>query len=385
MAQGSFTRKDDFEFKHIDQLDEPVFSDTTELKTNLDSQAVELRTYTNDTLLEELEANDAPETSGANKIGLYSTFGDNVQDAIDAIEAAGTGSVPPDETITDAKMASDIKIGSLSSLVAIITGAARNSVVAAINFVTELLGNLSSLDTTEKSNLVGAINEVNSKTASVLTTQGDLLVRGAVNNQRLPIGTARKVLSVNSTANGLEYVDSLQSLMTAQGDILVASGVNAPTRLAIDSTPNKALISNGTTIVYGYSLLGRYDPSDSVLKSANTERTFNGTNQIRKQFGIQRQGKVRIKGEFKTGDGNVATLDISSYNTVIAPGTLTVIGTGAGTLSTSYVSFSMDTTLDVMAGGVIALRGSCAGVGISIRNVTICASESGILNSVVQD
>ena len=40
---------------------------------------------------------------------------------------------------------------------------------------------------------------------SPTTTQGDLIVRGASADGRLPIGAAGKVLKVNSSANGLEY------------------------------------------------------------------------------------------------------------------------------------------------------------------------------------
>ena len=42
---------------------------------------------------------------------------------------------------------------------------------------------------------------------SPTTTQGDIIVRGSSADERLAIGTAGKVLKVNSSANGLEYGD----------------------------------------------------------------------------------------------------------------------------------------------------------------------------------
>jgi len=44
--------------------------------------------------------------------------------------------------------------------------------------------------------------------ASIMTTQGDLLVKGASGLERLPIGTSGQALQVNSAGNGLEFVDA---------------------------------------------------------------------------------------------------------------------------------------------------------------------------------
>ena len=43
--------------------------------------------------------------------------------------------------------------------------------------------------------------------ASVLTAQGDIIVRGAGQAERLAIGTARQILRVNAGSTGLEYLD----------------------------------------------------------------------------------------------------------------------------------------------------------------------------------
>ena len=48
----------------------------------------------------------------------------------------------------------------------------------------------------------------------------------------ISLGSARQVLAVNSGATALEYVASMQSLMTAQADMIYASAANTPVRLA---------------------------------------------------------------------------------------------------------------------------------------------------------
>lgn len=46
------------------------------------------------------------------------------------------------------------------------------------------------------------------------------------------VGTARQTLVMNSGATALEWVASMQSLLTAQGDMIYASAANTPARLA---------------------------------------------------------------------------------------------------------------------------------------------------------
>ena len=44
--------------------------------------------------------------------------------------------------------------------------------------------------------------------SSIMTTQGDLLVKGASGLERVPVGTAGQALAVNSAGNGVEFVDA---------------------------------------------------------------------------------------------------------------------------------------------------------------------------------
>jgi len=216
--------------------------------------------------------------TGAAEIGCTGATA-NVQAFITAIEAAGSGTTPGAGVVTDNMMATDVKIGSLAALIATITGTNRDNVVAAINFVVGLLGTYSLLTTTEKGNLVAAINEVNAKTVSVLTTLGDIIVRGASDAQRLAIGTAYQSLNVNSAGNGLQYQTSLQSLMTAAGDIIVASGANTPARKAKGSALQVLQVNaGGTDLEYAdkmtYAGFDGQDFATSINSGATLTKTI---------------------------------------------------------------------------------------------------------------
>lgn len=91
-----------------------------------------------------------------------------------------------DNTITDAKLNPDIKIGSLAAL----TTTAKTSVQVAVNELDTKIGRLTSLSTTEKSSLVSAINELYAR--FVITTMiADLAVTsekifdGAITDEKL--------------------------------------------------------------------------------------------------------------------------------------------------------------------------------------------------------
>lgn len=85
---------------------------------------------------------------------------------------------------------------------------------------------------------------------ALMTTTGDILVASGPNAPaRVAIGTARQNLQVNSGATGLQYASSLQSLMTAQGDIVQASSANTPARLAIGTARQNLAVNSGATAV----------------------------------------------------------------------------------------------------------------------------------------
>lgn len=135
-----------------------------QLKAKFDEAAGIIKTYLNSTLIAELEASGAADKIGA----VVGGASGKIQDFIDAVEAAGTGSLPPSGTVTNTMMATDVKIGSLASL----TTTSKASVQGAINELVTKIGTLSSLSTTEKNSLVGAVNEV----VSSVSTSNNLIV-----------------------------------------------------------------------------------------------------------------------------------------------------------------------------------------------------------------
>ena len=66
------------------------------------------------------------------------------------------------------------------------------------------------------------------------TTQGDIIVRGAADDERLGIGTAGQVLKVNGTGDGLEWANDAGTALTTRGDLLTRDATDE-VRLPIGS------------------------------------------------------------------------------------------------------------------------------------------------------
>lgn len=74
----------------------------------------------------------------------------------DEINGLSPVTAPPDSSVTNAKMASDVKIGSLAALATSV----KTSIQAAINEIVASIGALSGLTTTAKNTIVAALNEI---------------------------------------------------------------------------------------------------------------------------------------------------------------------------------------------------------------------------------
>lgn len=133
-----------------------------------------------------------------------------------------------DAGIYGAKSLADINntaIGTLSNL----TTTDKTSIVGAVNEVNgkaDGIGTLSSLTTTDKTSLVGAVNEVNEKTNDIgtlanLTTTDKTSLVGAVNEVNSNLGTLANLTTTNksSTVGAINEVNTnlgtLSSLTTA--------------------------------------------------------------------------------------------------------------------------------------------------------------------------
>ena len=168
----------------------------SQLKAKFDEAITNMKTYLNSTLIAELEA-----TGGADKVGVVSAYGSYLQDFIDTVESAGSGSIPPNGTVSNDSLATDVKVGSLASL----TSTEKASVVGAIN---EVISNLSTTDgniatnvsdiSTNASNLTTHEGDSTLHT-DILTTRGDVILQGASGRERLALGTSGQVLQSDGT------------------------------------------------------------------------------------------------------------------------------------------------------------------------------------------
>lgn len=186
---------------------------SAQLKAKFDLSAYEIKDYINNSLIPQFDSTSQT-YSGAKKIGIFSIAGLtalNIQDALEQIVSIGLGGLPGDGTITDAKMASDNKIGSLAGL----TTSYKTNIVGAINEVystftasivnlagagrtTETVKGAYTLANTASSDLSTHIADT-TKHINILTTRGDILRRGAVTTERYALGSSGKVLQSNGT------------------------------------------------------------------------------------------------------------------------------------------------------------------------------------------
>lgn len=147
-----------------------------QLKAKFDEAVNLLKTYLNDTLIAELEST-TDGSSGADRIGataLNAFSGETVQAILEYLKTQVDGVVLgeiPDNSLTNAKLGTDIKIGSLATLT-----------------------------TTEKSNVVGAINEIDGEIVTVATPNKLLKLNS---NSKLPAS----ITGDADTLDGLHATD----------------------------------------------------------------------------------------------------------------------------------------------------------------------------------
>jgi hypothetical protein len=212
---------------------------------------------------------------------------------------------------------------------------------------------------------------------SLFTAQGDMVYASLANNPaKLGLNGAYKGLITNSGNTAPMWGDSLQSLMTAKGDIIIASTPNTPVVLPVDSTANKALISDGTTIVYGYPDGVRYGNSNNIILTDNSEIVRYSVSPApsktsMRSFATKYSGTVRVKFDAKT------TYYTSSSELYINS---TVMATG---LSTNYTSYQFDIAVDCLEGYTVYINpGNSYGIDLYLKNMTVCADEIVLANSI---
>lgn len=157
----------------------------------------------------------------------------------DEINALSPISAPPDGSVTNAKMANDVKIGSLASL----TTTVKTSIQAAINEIVANIGALSGLSTTAKNTVVAAINEVDAGYKAKYTRPSEGIPAGdlAASVQNTLCGIPQNEVSYGAIGLGEseDWEDTnFQVLLTYKGTGAAAKdlGWNTPTTSGFNVT-----------------------------------------------------------------------------------------------------------------------------------------------------
>lgn len=182
MAKKTLTQAA-YDVDNVQGLADQVKNQAALVKQTFDKTGSDAKTYNNNTLLVELQS-ETPNDSGAHAIGLNTanTVADNVADELDLIRQAGSGTIPPDDSITLAKQNSTVKTGLLADL-----------------------------DTINKSTFKDAINEVNGKVLYGNTVNGtDALAITTVNGDfTFAVGEVVKGIATNNNTTSMTVdVDS---------------------------------------------------------------------------------------------------------------------------------------------------------------------------------
>jgi len=221
-----------------------------QLKAKYDEAANLLKTYLNNTLTVELEST-TDGSSGADKIGataLNELSGETVQAILEylktQIDGVTLGEIP-DDSLTNVKLNTDIKIGSLASLT-----------------------------TTDKGSVIGAINEINSEIVTVAEANKILKLDA---NSKLPASITGDADTLdlyhatdfmkNKSYGYAEYVDSIPFQTSLVKSIPIGSGKKYGTLTitqqktnVVDKGGNGILVcfsdNPDTTLMVGQSLAG---------------------------------------------------------------------------------------------------------------------------------
>ena len=219
----------------------------------------------------------------------------------------------------------------------------------------------------------GPIPVITNSSTDLITSAGDLLYGTAADTMaRLGIGTAGRVLKVNSGATAPEWaVDPTTDVVTTAGDLIYATGADAVTRLGIGTAGQVLKVNSGATApewgaaggaasFVGVKCVGAGSSTQSINNSTLTAVTFSdesfdtdafhstSSNTSRITIPSGKGGKYAINGTIgwtANGSGerilklylNGASKEVTAATTTSAGTTTTQINTVYDLVATDYI------------------------------------------------
>ena len=363
-----------------DTADGQIFSSD---RYNTDQTAVE---NTINKITQSVTEGDA----GANHVKTSPVAGTSaatVMDLFKYILSLGSGSLPGDATITDTKLGTDVKVGSIAAL----TTTVKTSVVAAINSLVTDTGALASLTTTVKTSVVAAINSLVTDTGALasLTTTAKTSLVIAINELVSSISTVAGNLTTHKTSadhDGRYYTASEvntafipKSIIDGAGDLLYGSADNTLSRLPKGIAGQSLKINSGATAPEWGNDNFSVTPSETIILSSDTQRNTGSTvGAVLKSFTVRNSGMYRIYYEISNtnGDGTVV-ISINGTN----------VETYTEGMGGAWDQHTYNTTAAVPANSTIALsvKTSNASYPTLIQNVRIKGTRFYVNDAVITD
>lgn len=350
MPLPSQKTSNDFPFKHSGQADEYGVSvgDYTTVQNNFDARAIFNQTQINNIIAALLST--ASGDSGASQIGYDNGYA-TIKQALDAIIAAGSGTLPPADSVIDSMLKQ--------------TG---NNILP--NFTAHLA------DITEHVPYGGATTNTGNAYVLAYTGMASLAVGKAVCFKANADSTGATTLNINSLgaksikkANGTDMTNIKNGGMYTvryDGTNFQLQGSDSSGDVTADKVLAGYTFSNDTDTGLAGTLATTASDYELSTISAVVYSQFNTTPVKKNEFVIEKMpGVYRIKFDLRASDTHTAYGRI--YKNGIAHGTLRF------TTSMSYVTYTEDLTF--AKGDLIQLyMYSSDGANALITNYKICSN-----------
>lgn len=359
-----------FTFNHSAQPDELYDIKTSaEIKSAFDSRSEQVRVAFNaliDNLLSVANGDDGTHNIGIQPIeGLPgATLYDVIISIRDALNNVSMGGIP-NNSLTDAKLGTDIKVGSLAALSGSFTGTNRTNVVNALNMLMTASNNQTTVSagkidtfqavTTAQPNKLLYLNafgkfdadssSVNGKTATgVLNTTEKTNLVGAINEVLVALNNFISTNAVTPVANSMVMRDAAGNIQATQFQSTVAAGTPPMT------VTSPTVVANlNADQVDGLNAADLAKTVQEALHSVTFQNGWvnSGGADAPAQYYIDTMGIVHIQGLIKNGTiGTVAFTLPAGYRPALSQG-FCCMSSGA---TAAYVRVVNDGTVSIVTG-----------------------------------